>query len=124
MMLSDVKVKAATVPEDKKQVKLADGGGLYLLVNKVGKYWRFDYRYAGKRKTLAIGVYPVVTLKAARKAREQAKEQLSQGTDPGQVKKDVVALHKAVAQAVTFEGVAREWFKNYSKDLSESYAKL
>ncbi len=52
MALSDAKVKAAKVPEGKKQFKLADGGGLYLLVNKSGKYWQLDYRFAGKRKTM------------------------------------------------------------------------
>ncbi len=50
-----------TKPKE-KQYKLSDGRGLYLLVKKSGKYFRFDYRYAGKRKTIAIGVYPSVTL--------------------------------------------------------------
>ena len=43
--------------------KLSDGKGLYLLLNKSGKYWRFKYRFAGKEKSLSIGVYPDVTLK-------------------------------------------------------------
>ena len=122
MALTDVKVKAAIVPDDKKQIKLADGGGLYLLVNKTGKYWRLDYRYAGKRKTLAIGIYPIITLKSARVARELAKEQLSQGVDPSQAKKDAEAARRAVSYAATFESVAREWFASYKKDLSENYA--
>jgi integrase len=40
--------------------KHTDGGGMYLLVNKGGKYWRMNYRFADKRKTLALGVYPAV----------------------------------------------------------------
>ena len=54
--------------------KLTDGQGLYLLVKSAGKYWRFDYRFADKRKTLALGIYPAVTLADARKARDTARE--------------------------------------------------
>ena len=60
MSLKDTEIKHAK-PKD-KPYKLVDGGGLYLYVTAAGgKYWRYDYRYAGKRKTLAIGVYPAVT---------------------------------------------------------------
>ncbi len=66
--LNDVHCKNAK-PKD-KDYKLSDGGGLYLLVKKTGsKYWRMNYRFNGKEKTLAIGVYPVITLKNARKKR-------------------------------------------------------
>ncbi|MBV4397616.1 Arm DNA-binding domain-containing protein [Advenella alkanexedens] len=57
MALTDTKIKNAK-PEE-KPYKMGDAGGLYLLVNPSGsKYWRFDYRFLGKRKTLAVGVYP------------------------------------------------------------------
>ena len=82
MTLTDAKVKNAKVPTDKKQVKLSDGGGLYLFVKKSGKYWRLDYRFAEKRKTFSIGVYPTVTLKQARAIRTASKEQLAQGIEP------------------------------------------
>ncbi len=121
-MLPDVKIRAAKVPEGRKQLKLTDGEGLYLLVLKSGKYWRFDYRYGGKRKTLAIGVYPDMSAKLARKAKTQARELLAEGIDPSQVKKQEEARKTAESQASTFEGVAREWFASYSKDLSEAYA--
>ena len=42
--------------------KYRDGGGMYLLVNASGKYWRMDYRFADKRKTLSLGVYPSISL--------------------------------------------------------------
>jgi hypothetical protein len=45
--------------------KHADGGGMYLLVKPTGKYWRMDYRHLGARKTLALGVYPAVSLAKA-----------------------------------------------------------
>ena len=61
---------------------MGDSGGLYLLVKPIGKYWRMDYRYAGKRKTLSIGVYPTVSLVDARKKRDDAKDQLSNDIDP------------------------------------------
>lgn len=69
-------------PKD-KPYKLADGGGLYLLVNPNGKrYWRLKYRSLGKEKLLAIGVYPDVSLAEARNKREDAKRTLAAGNDP------------------------------------------
>ena len=57
-----------------KPYKLADGGGLYLLINSNGsKYWRLKYRYGGKEKVLALGVYPDVSLAEARDKRQEAK---------------------------------------------------
>lgn len=54
---------------------------------KGGRYWRMDYRFAEKRKTLSIGIYPEVSLQAARKARAAARETLSAGYDPAEVKR-------------------------------------
>jgi integrase len=87
-----------------KPYKLADEKGLYLLVNRTGKYWRFDYRHEGKRKTLALGVYPDVTLKEARSKRDEARNQLAAGIDPGAQR----AATKTAATD-TFEALAREW---------------
>jgi len=69
--------------------KHTDGGGLYLFVKSAGKYWRLSYRFGGKQKTLALGVYPAVTLAAARKKRDEAREQLAAGNDPGVLKKSL-----------------------------------
>ncbi|MDX8400645.1 MAG: integrase arm-type DNA-binding domain-containing protein, partial [Gallionellaceae bacterium] len=120
MALSDAKVKAATVPEGKKQDKLADGGGLYLLVKPKGKYWRFDYRFADKRKTLAIGVYPSVSLKEARNKREAARKLLEKNIDPNQSKQAEKRKAEDQARASTFEGVAREWLANKSPAWAEA----
>lgn len=68
--------------------KHTDGDGMYLLVKSSGKYWRLNYRFGGKQKTLALGVYPEVTLAEARKRRAEARAKLAQGIDP------VVAKHK------------------------------
>jgi len=63
-----------------KAFKLSDGGGLYLLVQPNGtKCWRYNYRYTGKRKTLALGVYPDTSLAAARKLHQSARETLAGG---------------------------------------------
>lgn len=68
-------------PTDKAR-KLVDGGGLYLPVNLVGKYWRMDYRYGGKRKKLAFGVYPAISLADARERCQEARKLLASGIDP------------------------------------------
>lgn len=88
--------------------KHTDGGGMYLLVNPSGKYWRMDYRFADKRKTLALGVYPEVSLAKARQRREKAREQLADGIDPSIAKREGKQA-KADAAAHTFELVARDW---------------
>lgn len=73
MALTDIKVKTAKPKE--KPYKLADGGGMYLLINTNGsKYWRMKYRFAGKEKMLSIGVYPDVTLADAREKRSEARK--------------------------------------------------
>ncbi|HSY27515.1 MAG TPA: integrase arm-type DNA-binding domain-containing protein, partial [Burkholderiaceae bacterium] len=88
--------------------KHSDGQGLFLLINAVGKYWRMNYRFTGKQKTLALGVYPAVSLAKARQRRDKARELLADDIDPGQAKRDDKQA-KADAAAHTFEVVARTW---------------
>ena len=88
--------------------KHTDGGGMYLLVKAGGKYWRVDYTHADKRKTLALGVYPEVTLAKARQRRDKARELLADGIDPSTAKQEDKQA-KADAAANTFEAVARDW---------------
>jgi hypothetical protein len=90
--------------------KHTDGDGMYLLVKAAGKYWRLNYRFAGKQKTLALGVYPEVTLAEERKRRAAARERLAAGEDPSAAKK-VARRAQQVAAASTFEVVARAWLK-------------
>jgi hypothetical protein len=71
-----------------KPTKLSDGGGLYLLIKPNGaRYWRYDYRYTGKRKTLALGVYPETSLKKVRQKHLEAREKLREGIDPAEHKR-------------------------------------
>jgi len=104
-----------------KAAKLPDGGGLYLLVKPNGtKYWRYDYRYAGKRKTLALGVYSDVSLAAARKLHQTARETLAKGIDPGEAKR-IERITRHLASADSFEAVAIEWYESKLQDKSDSY---
>ncbi len=110
MPLTDIAARKAAPRA--KPFKLADGGGLYLEVMPTGaKYWRMKYRHGGKEKRLALGVYPDVSLIAARAAREDARKLLANGTDPGAVRKAIKAerIEAAAVAADTFEAVAREW---------------
>ncbi|MDG2539844.1 tyrosine-type recombinase/integrase [Dyella jiangningensis] len=110
MPLTDTAIRKAA-PRN-KPYKLADGGGLYLEVMPTGsKYWRLKYRVDGKEKRLALGVYPDVTLAAARTGKEDARRMLAQGRDPSADKR-AAKLAKIEAMVVTidtFEVVAREW---------------
>jgi integrase len=90
--------------------KYSDGQGMYLLVNAAGKYWRWDYRFLGKRKTLALGVYPAVSLAKARVRRTEARELLADGVDPGAAKREGKSAIMAAAQH-TFEAVAYTWLE-------------
>jgi integrase len=96
-------------PGDKPR-KLADAGGLYLLVNTAGKYWRWDYRYAAKRKTMALGVYPEVSLADARAKHAKVRALLADGTDPmdDRAERKRKAVHDA---GNSFRLLALDWHK-------------
>jgi integrase len=106
MPLNDLTIRNAKPGE--RVYKLSDGGGLQLWVTPDGaKRWRMAYRFAGKQKTLAIGVYPAVGLREAREARDGAKRLLAEGGDPSIAKK-INRTTKALATANTFEAVAAD----------------
>ncbi len=119
MPLTDTEVRNAK-PKS-AQYKLTDAEGMYLLVKPSGaKYWRLKYRYGGKEKVLALGVYPDVRLPDARKRRADAKASLADKRDPGFERKSekLVAAFRA---GNTFEGVAREWWETKRNGWSESH---
>jgi len=115
MALTDTAVKNAKATGKAAGDKYPDGGGMYLLVKPAGKYWRMDYRHVGKRKTLALGVYPAVSLAKARQRRDKAREQLADGIDPSKAKRDDKQA-RAEAAAHTFEVVARTWLTKSKAD--------
>ena len=121
MALTDTKIKNAK-PEE-KPYKMGDAGGLYLLVNPSGsKYWRYKYRFGGKEKTLAIGVYPAVTLKDARTKHAEARERLQDGIDPGYQKK-VEKRAKEIEAENSFKAIGTEWFGIRSKGWGVDHTK-
>ena len=88
--------------------KRSDGKGLFIDVRPNGsKYWRMAYRYQGKQKLLALGVYPEVSLAEARDCLADARKELANGIDP-------MASRKATSSQVHngFELIAREWITN------------
>jgi integrase len=122
MHLTDTRVRNAK--PQAKAYKLSDGGGMYLLVTPDGaRYWRLDYRFAGKRRTLALGVYPIMTLSAARTGRDEARRLLTQDIDPNAAKKARKRATK-VACENTFEAIAREWIANQRHRLAARYCAL
>ena len=119
MALTDTSVRNAK--PGKKPQKLTDGGGLYLLIAPSGgRWWRFDYRFSGKRKTLSMGVYPDVSLKQARERRDEARRQVANGVDPGAIRESVKAA-RANGVVNAFEAVAREWVERFSKDWTPAH---
>jgi integrase len=119
--LTDTSVKAAKPKAEGKPIKYTDGGGLFLLVNQSGKYWRYSYRFNDKQKTLALGVYPDINLKTAREKHQEARELLARGVDPSEYKQQAKAEQIAITEN-TFEAIALEWFSKFSKDWAESYS--
>ena len=94
MTLTDTRIRNAK-PKP-KPYKFSDGGGMYLLVMPDGaRYWRMDYRFAGKRRTLALGVYPVVTLSVHAHVAKMRERLLAQDIDPGAAKKATKRAHKS-----------------------------
>lgn len=121
MALTDTFVRQVKHTGKASGDKYADGGGMYLLVKAGGRYWRMDYTHAEKRKTLALGVYPEVSLAKARQRRTEARELLAEGLDPG-VAKRAEKLATRVAAANTFEAVAREFHATQASGWSPRYA--
>lgn len=124
MPLTDTAIRNAK-PSPDKAFKMQDEKGLYLLVNPNGsKYFRYNYRYAGKRKTLALGVYPSTTLKEAREKRDTAKKQIDGGIDPGLTRK----IEKSGSGENSFKAIANEfmeskpaWSASHKKHVSECF---
>jgi integrase len=122
MPLTDTRIRNAKPIG--KPYKLSDGGGMYLLVTPDdARYWRLDYRFAGKRRTLALGIYPIVSLANARSRREDARALLAKEIDPGVAKKAAKRTAK-LASENTFEAIAREWIANQRNRLAIRYSAL
>lgn len=76
--------------------KLTDGLGLYMLIMPNGsKYWHYRYGLGGKQKTLALGVYPKISLETARAGRDKARRILANGGDPMEAKREAVKQKRA-----------------------------
>lgn len=111
-MLTDIQVRSAKAADRPR--KLFDARGLYLQVTPSGgRYWRFDYSFNGKRKTLALGVYPDVPLARARARHQEARERLAQGQDPAAKRRERV---------VDFEQAARAWYDHWRASRNERHA--
>ncbi|EBP1747450.1 tyrosine-type recombinase/integrase [Salmonella enterica] len=111
-----------TAKPKEKPYKIADGGGLYLLVKTNGsRYWRLKYRIYGKEKLLALGVYPDVSLADARAKRDEARKGIAGGIDPLEVKKEQKVEREAQVKN-TFQEIALEWHKMKVKKWSAGYA--
>jgi integrase len=134
MPLSDAKVR--NVKPGEKQIKLFDGDGLFLLVTpQGGKYWRLKYRFGGKEKQLALGVYPEVPLRGyfieegnknswldgARDLCAKARRQIAAGIDPSEVRKARRGA-KVTQEENSFEVVAREWHQKFSSTWTPGHA--
>ena len=116
MALSEIQIKKAKAAE--RPYKLADGEGLFLLVQKNGsKLWRLKYRCHGKEKLLSFGAYPEVGIAAARELKKVAKGVLAEGRDP--------MVHKPgrdFEQAKTFRAIATMWHQNRAGSLDPAHA--
>lgn len=121
-MLTDAVCRSATCPANKVRHRLADSGGLYLEIAASGsKRWFVKYRHQGKERRLAVGAYPRVSLREARKARDDARAVRESGADPVMARK----IEKAAARyrgAASFEAVARELHTTRREGWSATYA--
>ena len=116
MAIKELEARNAAPKE--KPFKLADGEGLYLLVQPNGsKLWRMKYRFAGKEKCLSFGAYPSVSVACARHERLKAKYTLSLGKDPISG-----LIDPSASTALTFEEIARRWHANRKESLDPAHA--
>ena len=114
MALTDAAVRGAK--PRRSDYKLADGAGLYLLVTPAGgKLWRLKYRMHGAERKLALGRYPDLTLSAARKARDAAREAAAAGDDPA-ARKRRERIAARIAVGTTFGDVALEYIEKAERE--------
>ena len=122
MKLNNEKIKALKCPKDKKQTKIFDGNGLYLLVKSTGsKLWYFKYMFGGKHKEMAFGKYPKTTLKQARKKADDARLLLSDAIDPMAERK--LKKYQSTCEDLNFGKIALQWFEINKEGWSEDYQK-
>jgi len=119
MALTDTFVRQVKYSGKPAGDKHGDAQSLYLLVKEAGKYWRMNYRLSGKQKTLALGVYPDVSLAKARQLRDEARKLVKDGIDPVQAKRQERAA-KALADSSTFEHMARAYLKKVAPNRTQS----
>ena len=120
MLLTDTAVRNAK--PGAKPIKLFDERGLFLIVTPTGgKWWRLKYRFDNKEKLLSLGVYPDVSLKAARIRRDELRTLLANGIDPG-VHRKVMESARTDRAANSFEVIAREWFAKHSPNWAASHS--
>ena len=120
MALTDVAIRNAK--PGAKAVKLADGGGMFLLVTPAGgRLWRLKYRIDGREKMLAIGAYPEIGLGEARRRREEARELIALGKDPSREKqRDKVRAR--IQAADTFAAISAEYCAKRKRDGAKGWA--
>ncbi len=101
-----------------KPFKLADGGGLHLLITPAGsRWWRLRFRVHGKEQMLSLGTFPEVSLKEARDRRDQARRDLAKGVDLSAKRRT-----EKLASGDTFEAIAGEWFERFSTNWAPGYS--
>lgn len=112
-----------------KPYKLADSGGLCLLVAPSGaRLWRWRYRFEGKEKMMALGEYPIVSLAQARERHLSARKILAGGIDPmAERKAEIEAKLRAAEERDreaqnSFENVARKWWEWWAAGKSPRHA--
>jgi integrase len=120
MPLTDTVVRNAKPKA--KPYKLADGGGMFLLVNPNGaRWWRYKYRIARAEKLLSLGTYPDTSLRDARAQHAEARKLVAAGVDPS-AERQAVKAAGAERAANSFEVVAREWHAKQAKKWAQSTA--
>lgn len=120
-MLTDIKIKQTKATD--KPIRLTDGNGLYIEITTSGKkHWRYRYKINGKENIFSIGEYPKISLQAARKARDEARELVKKGIHPAHARQREKALASA-GNANTFEAIAREWLSIKATKCTPHYLK-
>lgn len=119
MMLTEIAIRKASAA--KRDYRLSDDRGLYLLVRPTGsKLWQVRYRHGGKQKTASLGQYPEISLKDARVRRDDVRRTLGAGIDPVQAKRAEQVAREA-RSLHTFESVAREWWTAWRAARSDNH---
>jgi integrase len=105
----------------KKKYYLREGSGFTIRVLPSGvKTWLYIFTYDGKRHEMNLGLYPAVSLEAARQKYNEARRALLNGKNPAAAERERIEDRR---KAPTVKDLCGEYIERHAKRFKRSWEK-